>query len=168
MNRELTVGDKVTFREHAYPALRDAYPFLPPLCDWEDSDDEITIEATGKICGRRVLRLRLAPDAKMAFGEADRLGVWSGAVKLDDRKRWNKLRKKIEAMKRARRKKPRRQKPGPRSVGATAGGTGCQSALDSTHDRQEVRPGPSQDSQNASHQRQARRKPACVFAGASG
>lgn len=103
-NRELTVGDKVTFREHAYATLRAANPFLPPLCDWEDSDDEITVEATGKSCGRRTLLLRLAPGAKVTFGTADRLCVWSGAVKLDDRKRWNKARKKIEAMKRARRR----------------------------------------------------------------
>jgi hypothetical protein len=109
-NRELTVGDKVTFREGTYSALCAANPFLPPLCDWEDSDDAIAIEATGKSCGRRTLLLRLEPDAKMVFGAANRLCVWSGAVKLDDRKRWNKLRKAVDAMKKARRKKPRRGK----------------------------------------------------------
>lgn len=107
MNRALTVGDKVTFREGTYRALNAACPFLAPLCEWEDTDDEITIESTGKSCGRRTLVLRLADGARMRFGETFRLLVYSGSVKLDNRKRWNKRRKEIEAMKAARRKNAR-------------------------------------------------------------
>lgn len=156
-NRELKIGDRVVIRPSCEVELLLGDPRAAGLIE--------DVLWGGKHCKRRWFLCRF---------DVGTTGLWPSEVRLADGAaeradlRFEKRAAEIEAMKRARRKKPRRQKPGPRSVGATVGGTGCQSALDSTHDRQEVRPGPSQDSQNASHQRQARRKPACVPAGASG
>ena len=113
MNRELHIGDAVTFREEAFEGLRKSVPWLADITwsDWTASKTMLTVDDERpriNLSERRLLAVRTS--------DGDRCNVWPSDIKLDDRAQRKWFHDAIEAMKAARRaaKKTNNQKRGPR------------------------------------------------------
>ena len=107
MNRELRVGDAVTFREESFEGLRKSVPWLANVMwrDWATSNTILTVDDERP-------RITASERRLLAVGTANgaRCNVWPSDIKLDDRTNRNKLRAEIEAEKATKRAAKKRGK----------------------------------------------------------